>query len=75
MVVLVSKQLRLFPHRFNGDASSFQRLDFLIVTQWWVSLLMVDLQFRIGVLKRGKGIDGCKEDKRFFQLIFQFTLL
>nr|CAD2204586.1 unnamed protein product [Meloidogyne enterolobii] len=55
MVVLVSKQLRLFPHRFNGDASSFQRLDFLIVTQWWVSLLMVDLQFRIGVLKRGKG--------------------
>uniref|UniRef100_A0A914L3T9 Candidate secreted effector n=1 Tax=Meloidogyne incognita TaxID=6306 RepID=A0A914L3T9_MELIC len=55
-VVLVSKQLRLFRRRFDGEAR--RRIDgliFLLFTQWWVSLLMVDLQFRIGVLKGEKG--------------------
>uniref|UniRef100_A0A914N4H9 Transmembrane protein n=1 Tax=Meloidogyne incognita TaxID=6306 RepID=A0A914N4H9_MELIC len=60
-VVLVSEQLRLFRRRFDGEAR--RRIDgliFLLFTQWWVSLLMMDLQFRIGVLgekgffKRGK---------------------
>nr|CAD2169730.1 unnamed protein product [Meloidogyne enterolobii] len=72
MVVLVSKQLRLFPHRFNGDASSFQRLDFLIV--YSMVRLIVDGGFAISdrSLKTGKkgSLKGGKQVNYLFFVSF-----